>query len=46
MCRRNCLATIGQVGNVEQGNIKLREGGSQAPYGYSAGRSWFGDEPQ
>jgi large subunit ribosomal protein L2 len=36
MVRRDCLATIGQVGNVEHGNIKLGKAGRNR---------WLGNRP-
>ena len=31
-----CMATIGQVGNVDHENVNLRQGRPQAPHGHGA----------
>ena len=41
----NCMATIGQVGNIDHGNVKDRQGRPQAPHGLAAHRPRLRHEP-
>ena len=40
-----CVATIGQVGNIDHENVSHRQGGTQPLAGQAAARAWRGDEP-
>ena len=41
----NCMATIGQVGNMDHENVKHRQGRPQAPHGLASHRPRFRHEP-
>ena len=45
MCQLNCMATIGQVGNIDHENVNIGKAGRTRHMGYPSHRTRFRNEP-